>query len=174
MLSIPTILTLPPTSTTTTTTTTGQGLRDSLLQQMGQLAKIIKFNMAPYLPALFELVQLFWGTHSDSLLFLVEEIAVACPDHFTPFVPQVIPLLLSSLTVQKTVFGGLENNDKDDDDDNTNTTTSNSGSSSSGGSRGVTIHVKMEGKPIDDDEGKSWLSGTIGKCTNVKWCGVVW
>ena len=149
----------------------GQGLRDSLLQQMSQLAKIIKYHMAPYLPALFEIVQQFWNTHSDSLLYVVEEVALACPDHFEPFLPQIIPLLLSSLTVQKSLFGGLESTSSSGSSvSGSSTTDGQSQSHYSDMSRSGTVHVLIEGERInneDDDEDKPWLIGAAK--TIVRW-----
>lgn len=86
----------------------GPGLRDSLLLQLSQLASIIQYHIAPFLPILFDVVTDFWGAHSDSLLVLVEAIALASPDSFEPFMNQVIPLLLGSLTVPKATFGDAE------------------------------------------------------------------
>lgn len=79
------------------------GLRESLLQQLSQLANIVQYHLIPYLPALFEIIQDYWSQHLEHILQLVEDIAVTCSDAFGSYVTTVLPLLLSSLVVPKDV-----------------------------------------------------------------------
>ena len=47
------------------------GLRESLLQQLSQLASIVQYHLIPYLPALFEIIKDYWTVHLEHILQLV-------------------------------------------------------------------------------------------------------
>jgi len=79
------------------------GLRESLLQQLSQLANIVQYHLIPYLPALFEIIQDYWAQHLEHILQLVEDVAATASDAFGSYVTTVLPLLLSSLVVPKDV-----------------------------------------------------------------------
>jgi FKBP12-rapamycin complex-associated protein len=79
----------------------GPGLRESLLQQFVLLTSIVHHNVAPFLPALFEIIRDYWSEHLEHILILVEEIAATATDAFWNYIPIVLPLLLSSLSVPK-------------------------------------------------------------------------
>lgn len=81
----------------------GPGLRESLLQQLSELAQIVQYHLAPYLPALFDIIKEFWGQHLEYVLVLVESIAKTASDAFGVYVTVVLPLLLSSLTPPKEI-----------------------------------------------------------------------
>ena len=79
------------------------GLRESLLQQLSQLASIVQYHLIPYLPALFEIIKDYWIEHLEHILQLVEDVAATSSDAFGSYVTVVLPLLLSSLVVPKDV-----------------------------------------------------------------------
>lgn len=75
------------------------GLRDFLFQQLGELVRIVKQHIRPYMSAIFELVLQYWRD-SDlrvQILGLIEEIAVALGDEFKPYLGTLIPHMLSVL-----------------------------------------------------------------------------
>lgn len=79
------------------------GLRESLLQQLSQLASIVQYHLTPYLPAMFEIITTYWHDHTEPILALVEEVSATASDAFSHYVPVVLPLLLQSLTVPTNV-----------------------------------------------------------------------
>eukprot|EP01041_Mallomonas_annulata_P001944 gene1944-3771_t len=79
----------------------GPGLRESLLQQLSQLATIVKNHLAPYIAPLFEIISEFWHDHLEHILNLVEEVSLSAGDDFSPFVDRLLNLLLASLVVTK-------------------------------------------------------------------------
>eukprot|EP00605_Chrysophyceae_sp_TOSAG23-4_P001470 GSChrysophyteH1.ASY1.ANO1.1606.1 assembled CDS len=79
------------------------GLRESLLQQMSQLASIVQYHLIPFLPDLFEIIQDYWVIHLEHILQLVEDVAATATDAFGAYVTTVLPLLLSSLVVPRDV-----------------------------------------------------------------------
>lgn len=75
------------------------GLRDFLFQQLGELVRIVKQHIRPYMSTIFELVLQYWGD-SDlrvQILGLIEELAVALGDEFKPYLGTLIPHMLSVL-----------------------------------------------------------------------------
>lgn len=79
----------------------GPGLRESLLQQLSQLAAIVKNNLSPYIAPLFELISEFWQDHLEHSITLVEEVALSVGDDFSPFLDRLLQLLLTSLVVPR-------------------------------------------------------------------------
>ena len=79
------------------------GLRESLLQQLSQLASIVQYHLTPYLPAMFDIITTYWHDHTEPILALVEEVSATASDAFSHYVPVVLPLLLQSLTVPANV-----------------------------------------------------------------------
>jgi hypothetical protein len=77
------------------------GLRESIIQQLTQLAIIVKYHLAPYLPNIFDIICAFWTEHLEYILHLVEEIARSAPDEIVYFLPRLMPLLLSTLVIPK-------------------------------------------------------------------------
>jgi phosphatidylinositol kinase/protein kinase (PI-3 family) len=75
----------------------GPGLRESLLQQLSELAQIVQYHLAPYLPALFDIIRDYWDQHLEHILALVENIAKTASDAFSGYVTVVLPLLLFQL-----------------------------------------------------------------------------
>ena len=75
----------------------GASLRDSLLQQLGVLVGLVKARMCPYLPAIFELVDVAWPHSLPSILRLVESVANSLPDEFTAHLPMLLRHMLAVL-----------------------------------------------------------------------------
>lgn len=48
----------------------GPGLRESLLQQLSLLTSIVHHNIAPFLPALFDIIRDYWSEHQEHILIL--------------------------------------------------------------------------------------------------------
>jgi hypothetical protein len=80
------------------------GLRESLLTQLSGLATIVTYNIRPYLGALFDIITTFWISDQEHVLSLLQAIAMASPDDIQPYLPSVVPLLLSSLMLPRTVM----------------------------------------------------------------------
>jgi FKBP12-rapamycin complex-associated protein len=75
------------------------GLRDFLFQQLGELVRIVKQHIRPYMSNIFELILQYWDD-SDlrvQILGLVEKLAVALGDEFKPYLSTLIPHMLSVL-----------------------------------------------------------------------------
>ena len=84
------------------------GLRESILLQLAQMASIVQYHLAEYMPQIFDLLCVFWTEHLEYVLNLIEEIAIAARDDFEPYVPRLISLLLASATVPKGLAAQLQ------------------------------------------------------------------
>ena len=82
-----------------TARTCGQAtLREALLKQIARLSCIVKDNLRPYVPAIFEVIEEFWDSkHLATVLKLVENIAAGVPNAFREYVSLIITRFLSSL-----------------------------------------------------------------------------
>lgn len=90
----------------------GAGLRESLLHQLSQLASIVKYHLAPYLPKLFDIIIEYWTVHVEHILNIVESIATHVSDELVAYVPKIIDLLLSSLSVAKSEVMGRSQDER--------------------------------------------------------------
>lgn len=79
----------------------GPGLRESVLLQLSQLVAITKQHIAPYLPSIIDLLKAYWTEHLEYVLSIVQQIALTTSETFHTFLPMLLPLLLSSLTVPR-------------------------------------------------------------------------
>ena len=61
----------------------------------------MKYHLAPYLPNIFDIICEFWAEHLEYILHLVEEIARSAPDEVAVYLPRLMPLLLSTLSLPK-------------------------------------------------------------------------
>ena len=77
------------------------GLRESIIQQLAQLAETVQYHFSAFLPMVLDIVCEFWTEHLEYILLLVEQIAEAAPDDLVVFLPRLMPLILSSLTLPK-------------------------------------------------------------------------
>jgi len=75
-------------------------LRESLLQQVANLAGIVREHLRPYVPAIFSIVSDFWSSHLWSVLLLVDKMAGSVPDDFSAYIPSLTRLFLGGLEVQ--------------------------------------------------------------------------
>ncbi|CAN0025190.1 unnamed protein product, partial [Phaeothamnion confervicola] len=66
------------------------GLRESLLQQLGSLAGIVKQHIRAFLPAIFQLALDYWNDHMEQVVPLVEEIAMSVRNDFRAYVPKLL------------------------------------------------------------------------------------
>jgi hypothetical protein len=82
-----------------TARTCGQAtLREALLQQVASLSGIVRENLRPYVPDIFEVVQEFWNSkHLATVLSLVQKIAAGVPADFREYVPDLVSRFLSSI-----------------------------------------------------------------------------
>ncbi len=82
-----------------TARTCGQAtLREALLQQVASLSGIVRENLRPYVPDIFEVVQEFWNSkHLATVLILVQKIAAGVPADFREYVPDLVSRFLSSI-----------------------------------------------------------------------------
>ena len=73
-------------------------LREALLQQVASLSGIVRENLRPYVPDIFEVVQEFWNSkHLATVLILVQKIAAGVPADFREYVPDLVSRFLSSI-----------------------------------------------------------------------------
>lgn len=79
----------------------GPGLRESILLQLSQLVAITGPNIAPFLPSIFEILKDYWTEHLEYVLSIVQQIALTTSETFTQFLPMLLPLLLSHLSVPR-------------------------------------------------------------------------
>ena len=110
------------------------GLRESLIQQLSQLAAIVRTHLAPYIGPIFEVVTPFWDEHQSQILSLIEEMALASGEDFRPFIHRLLKLLLSSLVAPKLDSGmkSMTKNMSNDLKDNKTRQSSNLPASSQG------------------------------------------
>ena len=83
--------------------TCSHGLRESIIQQLVQLVATVHYHISSYLEMIFDIICNFWTDHLEYVLNLFEEIAFAVPDDLAQYLPRIVPLLLSTLTLRKTV-----------------------------------------------------------------------
>ena len=81
----------------------GPGLRESILLQLSQLVAITRQHIAPYLPAIIDILKTYWTEHLEYVLAIVQQIALTTAETFLAFLPMLLPLLLSSLAVPRSV-----------------------------------------------------------------------
>lgn len=79
----------------------GPGLRESILQQLSQLVAITGQHIAPYLPSIIDILKDYWADHLEYILSIVQQIALTSANTFSTFLPLLLPLLLSSLTIPR-------------------------------------------------------------------------
>ncbi|KAL1122375.1 hypothetical protein AAG570_003780 [Ranatra chinensis] len=75
--------------------------REFLFQQLGTLISIVKQHIRNYLDDIFNLIKEFWTPNSplqNTLIFLVEHIAVALGAEFKVYLPQLMPQILRVLS----------------------------------------------------------------------------
>ncbi|RYH28611.1 DUF3385 domain-containing protein [archaeon] len=75
------------------------GLRESILQQLSQLVAIIGHYITPYLPAILDILKEYWSEHLEHVLAIVQQVAITASDTFSSYLPTLLPLLLSSLSL---------------------------------------------------------------------------
>ena len=80
-----------------------RGLRESILQQLAQMAAIVQYHITPYLPLIFDTLCTFWSEHLEFILNIIEEIAISAPDEFSSYIPRLMPMILSTLTISKNI-----------------------------------------------------------------------
>jgi FKBP12-rapamycin complex-associated protein len=82
-----------------TARTCGQAtLREALMKQIARLSSIVKDNLQPYVPAIFEVIEEFWDSqHLATILRLIEQIASGVPNAFRQYVSLIIQNFLSTL-----------------------------------------------------------------------------
>lgn len=98
MKSVPFLKTIVPHILLTVNSCGQHGMREALLQQISNLSVIVREHLRPYLPAIFEVVEEFWGgRHLSTLCSLVERIAIAVPDDFRTYVPLLVRQILASI-----------------------------------------------------------------------------
>ena len=75
------------------------GLRDFLFQQLGELVRIVKQHIRPYMGDIFKLILEYWADADlrVQILGLVEKLAVALGDEFKPHLGAVLPHMLNVL-----------------------------------------------------------------------------
>ena len=92
----------------------GPGLRESILQQLAQLVCITGQHIATFLPSIFDLLKDYWTEHLEYILSIVQQMAVATADTFSvTYVSQLLPLLLSSLSIKSQPRGGTATSHSD-------------------------------------------------------------
>jgi hypothetical protein len=73
-------------------------LREALLKQIARLSSIVKDNLGPYVPAIFEVIEEFWDSKNlATILKLIEMIALGVPAAFREYVSLIITRFLSTL-----------------------------------------------------------------------------
>lgn len=77
------------------------GLRESIIQELAILASIVKHHLRVYLSAVFDVVCDYWTEYLEQVVILVERMAINMREDFKPYVPRLLPLLLSSLSPQR-------------------------------------------------------------------------
>lgn len=77
------------------------GLRESIIQELAILASIVKHHLRVYLSAIFDVVCDYWTEYLEQVVVLVERMAINMREDFKPYVPRLLPLLLSSLSPQR-------------------------------------------------------------------------
>jgi hypothetical protein len=89
----------------------GHGLRESILQQLSQLVSITGHYITQYLSSIIDILKDFWNEHLEYVLAIVQQIAITTVDSFSVYLPMLLPLLLSSITVPKGVtYSSLKRN----------------------------------------------------------------
>ena len=74
-------------------------LREALLKQIARLSSIVKDNLQPYVPVIFEVIEEFWDSqHLATILKLIEKIASGVPNAFRQYVSLIIKRFISTLT----------------------------------------------------------------------------
>ena len=73
-------------------------LREALLKQIARLSSIVKDNLKPYVPGIFEVIEEFWDSqHLKTILKLIEMIAVGVPSAFSQYISLIISKFLATL-----------------------------------------------------------------------------
>lgn len=73
-------------------------LREALLKQIARLSSIVKDNLQPYVPVIFEVIEEFWDSqHLATILKLIEKIASGVPNAFRQYVSLIIKRFISTL-----------------------------------------------------------------------------
>jgi hypothetical protein len=78
-------------------------LRESILQQLSQLVAIAGHYITPYLPGILEILKDYWSEHLEYVLGIVQQIAITTTEAFAEYLPMLLPLLLSSLSVPREI-----------------------------------------------------------------------
>jgi phosphatidylinositol kinase/protein kinase (PI-3 family) len=82
----------------------GSGLQESLLQQISVIINIAGIHIVPFLPQIFETICDYWNEHMEQVLVLVQEISTASGEAFAAYLPQLLPLILSSLSLPQSLL----------------------------------------------------------------------
>lgn len=72
--------------------------REFLFKQLCKLVYIIQHHIQDFLEDIFQLIKQYWSINQETLINLVEEIAVALGDEFRIYFPRLIPYLLTIFT----------------------------------------------------------------------------
>eukprot|EP00698_Gefionella_okellyi_P003488 TRINITY_DN13298_c0_g1_i1.p1 TRINITY_DN13298_c0_g1~~TRINITY_DN13298_c0_g1_i1.p1 ORF type:complete len:2319 (-),score=474.81 TRINITY_DN13298_c0_g1_i1:41-6196(-) len=78
------------------------GLRDFMLQQLGELVAVVRTHIRIYLPEIIILIRDYWVSPLlVSIVKLVEEVSRALADEFKTHLPELIPPLLNVLATDR-------------------------------------------------------------------------
>lgn len=72
-----------------------------MLQQLAQLVGISGQYIAPYMPSIIEILRKYWTEHLEYVLFIVQQVALSTSETFRTYLPMLLPMLLSSLTLPR-------------------------------------------------------------------------